>query len=202
MKANISLLLNAILLVAVIYLFTQLPGGEKSSETSTNSQVSASQNSSHGGSIVFVEYDSILFKYNMVSDMQEELLAERSRLESRLQTEVNKYRSEVQTFQERAPYFSERQRNIEQERLMAKEQEIMQLEQNLSMEFAQRQEALNLKLEQQLQDLFSSEEYKNQHVMIFGKGTGSNLLFADSTLNITQKVVEKLNSDYLLNNAK
>lgn len=195
MKFNISSVLNIVLLVAVGYLYYL---NFSSSDTKKNSEKKTQESTiePNSNSIVYVEYDSILTQYNMVSDMQEELLSEKTKMETRLQIEVENYKKEVQTFQERAPYFSDRQRQIEQESLLNKEQEIMQLEQNLNYEFADRQSALNDKLETKLQDLFKSNEFSNQHIMIFGKGVGSNLLFANSGLNITKQVIEKLNDDY------
>lgn len=198
MKFNFSSALNIVLLVAVGYLYySNFSGGNSESKSSKTTEGKVIEPNSNA--IVFVEYDSILTKYNMVNDMQEELLAEKNKMETRLQIEVENYKKEVQTFQERAPYFSDRQRQKEQERLISKEQEIMQLEQNLSYEFADRQTALNEKLETKLQDLFKSDEFSNQHIMIFGKGVGSNLLFANSGLNITNLVLARLNEDYEAN---
>jgi len=193
MKLNLSSILNIVLLVAVGYLYYQ-NFSEPSQKAKAKIEKRVAQ--PNDNAIVYVEYDSVLTKYNMVNDMQQELLLEKTKMETRLQVEVENYKKEVQTFQERAAYFSERQRQKEQEVLMAKEQEIMQLEQNLQYEFADRQTALNTKLETKLQDLFRTEEFSNQHIMIFGKGIGSNLLYADAGLNITNLVIERLNEDY------
>lgn len=201
MKQTISLVLNFVLLIAVAvlyYLHFSASHSHNTSETTPSKKDQQRINSNNLDlPLVYVNSDTILERFDMVGVIQAELLEEKSRLERRLQSEAEKYQQEVERYQGIAASLSPRQRAIEEEAILKKQQEIYQLEEKLSIEFAERERKLSEQLKQKLNELFEQPEYRSKYQVILSRGVlGSNILYADSAMNITDMVIEDLNNNY------
>lgn len=201
MKQTISLVLNFVLLIAVAVLYYLHFSASHSHDINTEKPSKTQQQRANSNSLnlplVFVNSDTILERFEMVGVIQAELLEEKSRLERRLQTEAEKYQQELERYQGIAASLSPRQRAIEEEAILKRQQEIYQLEETLSIEFAERERKLSEQLKQKLNELFEQPEYRSKYQVILSRGMlGSNILYADSTMNITDMVIEDLNNNY------
>lgn len=201
MKQTISLVLNFVLLIAVAVLYYLHFSASHSHDVNTEKPSKTQQQRANSNSLnlplVFVNSDTILERFEMVGVIQAELLEEKSRLERRLQTEAEKYQQELERYQGIAASLSPRQRAIEEEAILKRQQEIYQLEETLSIEFAERERKLSEQLKQKLNELFEQPEYRSKYQVILSRGMlGSNILYADSIMNITDMVIEDLNNNY------
>ena len=201
MKQTISLVLNFVLLIAVAVLYYLHFSASHSHDINTEKPSKTQQQRANSNSLnlplVFVNSDTILERFEMVGVIQAELLEEKSRLERRLQTEAEKYQQELERYQGIAASLSPRQRAIEEEAILKRQQEIYQLEETLSIEFAERERKLSEQLKQKLNELFEQPKYRSKYQVILSRGMlGSNILYADSIMNITDMVIEDLNNNY------
>lgn len=201
MKQTISLVLNFVLLIAVAVLYYLHFSASHSQDVNTEKPSKTQQQRANSNNLnlplVYVNSDTILERFEMVGVIQAELLEEKSRLERRLQTEAEKYQQELERYQGIAASLSPRQRAIEEEAILKRQQEIYQLEETLSIEFAERERKLSEQLKQKLNELFEQPEYRSKYQVILSRGMlGSNILYADSTMNITDMVIEDLNNNY------
>jgi outer membrane protein len=78
---------------------------------------------------------------------------------------------------------------------MKKEQEIMKLEQRLTMEFEQEGLAKNKALRDSINSFIKTYNNTKGYDFILTK-FGDNLLYANEALNITQEIVDGLNREY------
>ena len=164
----------------------------------TQAPQAASLDSVQGIKIAYVEYDSLMAKYNLAMDIHKEMM----RKESNINNTIEQKASALQ--EEQAEFTRKYQNNVfataeraqsEYERLARKEQEIMQLQQTLVAEY----ERELLEHHRQLRDSVNNyiKEYNSTkgYDYILTK-VGDNILYANEALDITQEIVDGLNSRY------
>jgi outer membrane protein len=186
---NTSLIWNAILTVAVGVLF--FLHFKSTSPT-------ASTTSGSSKSIVYVNTDSLLANYDYFKDAMKELENKRFRLETDLNAKGKSLQNEAAFFQQKAQQgnMSEDQARTTQQQLVKKEQDLIAYRDNasraLSVEEAKKQEELLNKI----QDFLKNSNKQNNYDIVLGYSKGGGVLFANTNLEITKKVIEGLNKEY------
>ena len=201
MMKNISIVLNGVLLVAVVvlYILFFVPGktgkfsGRKISESIGSDTMAQS-------GIVYINIDSVLQKYNMYFDLSADLQEKLKTSEAQLASKEQSLRKEMEDFQykvDRGLVTRAEAENLQQQ-LMQKEQSLYQLQNSLQMQLAEEEQVAQRKvlnsIMEYLKNLEESGAYQYQFVL--GTTFGGNILYADENMNITQAVVEGLNSEY------
>jgi len=189
---NLSLILNGILAVAVIYLYVLHFSGGSPAEPEQASNVSA------GGipKIAYVNSDTLLQYYDFFQDKRAELEDKAQKLQSDYETRAKGLQSEITAFQRNAGSMTMNQARALEEDLMKKQQNLVQYQQNLSTELMQEEAKVNEELYEKVAEYL--EEYgANQNfkvVLTYTKNSG--VLYADDSLDITRVVVDGLNERY------
>ncbi len=192
---NLSLVLNIVLLVAVgVLYFLHFSGSspmEMTEEDSVDSTAIA-----ENVTIAYVHTDSLLNNYKYFQDLSDKFEGKRSRLERELQGQAQVFQREVQTFQQTAGSMTMNQARAKQEELQQREQNLLmrreQLQSQLMQENAKSQNELYDKIAAYLSDY--GKDKKLKMVLFYSKG--SNILYADDALDITNEVIKGLNEEY------
>ncbi len=190
---NLSLILNGILAVAVIYLYVLHFSGNGSAETAQSSGSSVS-----GGmpKIAYVNSDTLLQNYDFFKDKRAELEEKAQKLQADYENRAKGLQGEITAFQRNAGTMTMNQARALEEDLMKKQQNLMQYQQNLSNQLMQDeakvQEELYDKVAEFLEEYGTDENFKV--VLTYTKNSG--VLYADDSLDITKTVVENLNQRY------
>lgn len=192
---SVSTFLNVVLLIAVGVLY-YLQFSSKSATNSVDPVETETNALKVDANIVYLNTDSLWEQYEYVQKMKADLLDEKQRLESQYERELRAFEQDYINFQERAARFSDRQRQIEQESLMQKEQEMLALKENLAIKLAQSEQDKNLEIQNAIYRVLDDFNIQNKHTMIFGMSATSDLLLANPNLDITKQIVAKLNEDY------
>lgn len=193
---NLSLILNGILAVAVIYLYVLHfsnggPGvaGNESDSLSVNTTASVPK-------IAYVNSDTLLEYYTFFQDKRVELEEKAKELQSNYENRARGLQSEIETFQRNAGSMTINQARAVEEDLMKKQQNLAQYQQSLSAQLAQEEAKVNEELYEQvsayLDEYGKNEDYKV--VLTYTKNSG--VLYADDSLDITRSVIEGLNTRY------
>ena len=188
-----SLIINAVLAIAIAILFyLQLSGDSKSS---SGSYTGASA-SGEGLKIVFFNADSLLTNYRMYDVEREELKKKTQEYESRLAGDQRSFEKEAREFQQRAEYLTITDRESRQEKLMRKQQELMQLQEKLSGQLmrdeAEMTERIFDTIEAYLKEYVAE---KNIHyVLSYSRGGG--IWYANPANDITEDLVAELNKRF------
>lgn len=191
MKANISLVLNGILLIAVAYLLSQhLSSGKgKAEETPAADTAAASPN------IVYVNADTLVEQYEYFRQQKEALdkrQAEASqRLNQRMATLENEFRGVQQKIQQ--GLLTPNQIADEEQRLGRKQQELVAEQEKLSKELMAETQRIQLELEDELRQSLDQMRERRGYDYILQYGQGSSVLLAADSLDITAEVLEILN---------
>lgn len=195
---NISLILNAVLIVAVIVLFILVLG--KKSNSPVQGFIGGND-STLGGKlpIAYVNIDSLLLNYQFAKESNESLIkkAEDSRLD--LNVKDRQLQGEMAEFQrklENNAFLSRERAEQEQARLVRKQQDLQQLNGQLSKELMDAQQ----KMSEQLRDTINKflKEYNKdmKYQFILSNTASDNILLSDEGYDITGEVIELLNARY------
>lgn len=195
---NISLIINAVLGVAVIVLFILVLGGKN------NGGVAGVQ---FGGDstltvklpIAYVNVDSLLLNYQFAKESNETLLKKQEDSRLDLNVQARQLQGEMAEFQrklENNAFLSRERAEQEQNRLMRKEQDLQQLNAKLSQELMEVQQKVSEELRDTINAFLKEYNKDKKYEMIISNTASDNILLANEGYDITQEVIEVLNERY------
>ena len=163
----------------------------------SDSKIPAVQsNTTNSIRIAYVNSDTVSKYYDFAALIQTKLRNKRSSAEIQLKDKMNSYQKLRADFEKAAPIMGEREKMEKAQNIMNLEQEIMRVEQDLTDQLAQ-------------EELVLTESYilkTNEFMQIIGKELGYDfvlsfriggpMLYADSTHDITEEVIQLLNKRY------
>ncbi|MCT4604271.1 MAG: OmpH family outer membrane protein [Marinifilum sp.] len=188
---NLSVALNAVLVVAVAILyFVQFSGkGEaKGVETVAGE-----------GAVVYINTDSLLSNYNFSRDLNEKFLKKQEDSRTDFNFKAQKLEKEAVEFQRKLQNngFLTRQRAQEaQQKLIAKQQNLQQLDRELSAELMGEQNANSKRLFDSVTNYLKQYNSTRNYSLILSTTKGGNVLFSQDGLDITQEIIDGLNARY------
>jgi outer membrane protein len=190
---NISLYLNIVLFIAVALLYIDRFSGN-GGDKGQNSQVSTSAT----GDIVYINIDSLLNSYDLYNDLKTSLMQEQQSLEASLNTKSKAYQRKAMEFQDKVQkrLVTQAQAEQMQQQLMNEQQSLLQLKDQLSMQLAEKEQKMNKQIFERVTSYLKKYNKSGKHKIILGNTMGSNVLEADSTLDITNITLKGLNEDY------
>jgi outer membrane protein len=191
---KLSIALFAVLFVAVACLFFLHFTGNKDGKSAKESN----QNEVQSQGIAFVNIDSVIFKFDMFFDRRADLMEKQKKAEAEYNSKENLLKKNAADAQEKVNkgLVTRAQASEMEQALYQQQQELLALQQKLQSDLAEEEQVMN----RQIVDYITSylEENKSQYnyQFILGKSFGSPVLYGDSGLDITQKVLEALNLKY------
>jgi len=193
MKANISLALNAILIIAVIYLFTQF-GNRPAAEPAAESDNPAAAETLD---IVYLNVDSLLENYTEFRERQESLAARQQEASQRIQRRMQALEKEFMEVQQKVQQglLAPNQIAEEEQRLGKKQQSLQAEQERLSRTLGAEQQELSQRFRDRLMGLMDSLRDAREYDYILQYGQGSGVLGARDTFDITTEVLDILNSE-------
>lgn len=202
---NISLALNALLIIAVGFLYYLHFSGTKktASETETSTDTSkvkldVKPTEIKNYPIVYVNGDSLYEEYEYVKEIKKDLLARQKNMEAAYQSQVADFQKKYYELQQRAQagQINQDVAKVEEEALGKQKSYIDGLEKNLGKlqeEIAQKNQGITVLISEFLERYNKEGHYK--YILAYTSISGS-LLFADKNLDITNEVVAGLNAEY------
>ena len=198
MKEKLHYAIEAVLAVAVIILFVfQFSDNKKSS----GSKSIASEGKGISGEympIAYIEIDSLMSSYTYATDLNEQMVKRVENSRANFTEKMRRFDSEVAEFQRKAQtnaFLSQERAEAEQQRLLKKQEELQNLEAQLSQEISEE----NFRMSTDIRNTIITQlrEYNNgkNYQIVLGK-MNDNILYADDAYNITTEVVEFLNKQY------
>lgn len=152
--------------------------------------------------IVFINTDSLFNKYDMYKDLQEELLAEKIKLEAKYKKELEKLEKEYYELREKAPFMTQSQGEAAQADLMKKQQDLVEMEQDLSSKFVKKETELVERIRKSLETYITELNKEKKYNFVLGKSNLSGILYADKGLDITDELILGLNKSYQASKSK
>ena len=148
--------------------------------------------------IAYVDYDSLLTNFNLAQEMQKELIREEMKINNIIEKERKNLQEEVAAFENKVQnnvFATQERAQAEYEKIMKKDQELMQRSQTLIAEFDKLSFTKSNEVTQNIADYIQEYNSDKKFDFILTK-MGGNMLYANEALNITNEVVEGLNAKY------
>lgn len=149
--------------------------------------------------VAYIDTDSLLRQYGLAIDLQEELLKKEEKSRTNFNEEAKKLQSQMTEFQRKVQnngFLSRERAEQEQRNLMARDQELQNLNTKLSQELMGEQEILNRQLRDTLTTYLTELNFDGRYKLILTNTMGDNVLYSVPGTNITQQVADALNKRY------
>jgi len=195
---NLSLILNAVLAIAVIVLFVKV----FSNNPKSPSEKSFFKNDSLNTGllpIAYINVDSLLLNYQFAKEANESLIKKQEDSRLSINTKARQLQTEMGEFQrklEANAFLSRERAEQEQSRLLKRQEDLRELDGQLSQQLMQVQQ----KMSEQLRDTINSflKEYNKdqKYQLILSNTSSDNILYATEGLDITPEITDLLNKRY------
>ncbi len=196
---NLSLILNAVLLVAVAVLF-YLHFSNKNPSPASVSAASPLPAKTVGAApttqYAYVQVDSLLRNYDYFKDTQDSLEKRRQQLEKEVAGRTRSLENEVVAAQRQANSMTLEQAQLTEQNLRRKEQELMRYQNELGRQFAESEQKKNEELINNITKYLEKYTQDKPYKIVFGYSKGGGILYAANRFDITQDVLKGLNQDY------
>tara|TARA_B110000967_G_C18811341_1_gene523762 strand:+ start:628 stop:1242 length:615 start_codon:yes stop_codon:yes gene_type:complete len=149
--------------------------------------------------VVFINNDSLFEHFEMYKDLQDELLAEKIKLEGRYKRELEKLEKEYLELREIAFSLTQAQGEAAQTELMQKQQGLVKMEQDLTIKFSRKENELVTKIKWAIEEYLTRMQEEYGYDFVLGKSNMGGIHFANQGRDITPMVLAGLNREYLAN---
>ena len=168
-----------------------------SNEKKGDAPAAAASGSSNSETIVFVNQDTLLSKYDYAKDMRTRLETKGKSADGDLNSRGQAFQREVAEYQRNANTMSADQRQATEQRLQRKQQELQQYQQNATAEFQNAQGTEGNKLYDKIAEFAKTyaKEKGYKLVLTYSKANPT-VLYGDTTLDVTADVLKRLNEAY------
>jgi|GEM_PF-1912898 len=202
MNKNIQIALNVVFALGIGYLlFTQSQQGESAKDIEEAVEEQMTEEVDEPLQVRYVNSDTIWSNYLFVDEMRDNLSKKQEEYRSDLERRLRAFEKEVMEFQQNAPSMSQFEGQEKQKQLLAKEQELTRLQEDLSVKLMEMEDKMKRDLRKSI--LSYLKRYRNEKVdVILDFSTSSSVLMIDDSLNLTQEVLKGLNEEYNQKNTK
>jgi len=191
---NLSLILNVVLLVAVAALFYLHFAGPKSKND-------ASLELPKDLKIAYINSDSVLQNYDYFKVNKDRLESKGKKLDQDLQNRAQSLQGEFEQYQRSASTLTQGQARAVEEDLSKKRQNLEMYQQSLSQEMLADQEKVNLEIYRRVTEFLKQYGQQNGLQVVLKYNPQSDLLFANSAMDISKEVSAGLNDSFKLEQA-
>ncbi|MBK7133136.1 MAG: OmpH family outer membrane protein [Bacteroidales bacterium] len=190
---NLSIALFAVLFLAVVGLYFLHFTGNKKSKTSDGSV-----NELPAGGIAYVNIDTVIFRFDMFADRREELVTKQKSAEAELNSKGTQYEKGVRDYQDKVNKGLVTRATAAQmeQALTQQQQELLTLRDNLQSNLMEEEQVMNRQILEYITTFLEENKATYNYQFILGKSFGSVVLYGDSGLDITQKVLDAINVKY------
>lgn len=196
---NTSLIINAVLAIAIAVLFV-LHFGSKNDTTGSKGTKVAVQSGEL--KVAYIKLDSLLVNYTLAQDLHEDFAKKQEAYNTEFGKKRQEFEKQAVAFQEklkRGGFLSQELAMRERDRLAGQEQEIKKMDYELSNKLAEIQQKNNLQLIDSVKTHLELYNKAHNYTYIIN---GSNVLIGAEGLNITKEVLTSMNGSYTAKSKK
>ena len=195
---NLSLIINAELAVAIVVLFVLVLSNK--SNSATKHAVTGKDTIISGKlPIAYVNVDSLLLHYQFAKDANESLIKKQEESRATINSRAIQLKGEMDEFQRKLnnnAFLSRDRAEQEQARLQKKQQELQELDGNLSKQLMQIQQKMSEQLRDTINVFMKGFNKDHKYQLIISNTSSDNVLFAEKGYDITEEVTKALNERY------
>ena len=194
---NINYVINGVLAVAVVILYVMQFSDKK--ESGVTRTFASAGDTTALLPIAYVNVDSLLLNYNYSKDLNEIILKKQENSRANITQKARSLESEMKDFQrkiENNAFLTRERAEQEQQRLLKKQEELQNLDNQLAQELMQEQQKLNEQLRDTIVSQLRAFNQDKGFQVVFSNTVGDNILLAGDSYDITAELLEFLNKNY------
>jgi outer membrane protein len=194
---KLSLIISVLLAVSVFTACTKQPATESkvaNSKTTVNTDKLP---------IAYINVDSLLLHYQFAKDANESLIRKQEDSRMKINSMARNLQVEMGDFQrklENNAFLSRDRAQQEQTRLQKKQQELQEMDGNLSKQLVQVQQKMSEQLRDTINKFLKEYNKDGKYAIIFSNTSNDNILYADPKYDITAEVTKLLNQRFAAKN--
>ncbi len=194
---RLPLILNIVLAVAVVALYVLYFTGIGSPKKNSSFE-GLPAGSANGGSIFYVQIDSVLSHFDMATDLSGELQSKFNASEAEFQAKQKAYQNDVNDYQYKAQrgLITRSEAQTTEQELYAKQQNLAKLQQDLTQDLQEKQTVMNRQVINAIMEYLKQNSSQLNYKYVLGTSFGGNILYANDSLDITKNIVTGLNQNY------
>lgn len=196
---NTNLIINGVLAAAVIALFVlNFTDGDKAATEGGSKPAQATMSQSGDLKIAYFNVDSVLANWDMYFQIQQELAAKQTSLESEFGSQQQAFMSRVEDAQYKIQRGLVTRAESEQlqVQLGEEEQRLVALQNQFGMQMQEESAVKNRQMIDKIEQYLEKFNDAYGYTYIFSYSFGGNLLYGDDAFNITDLVIEGINVEY------
>lgn len=198
---NLSPVLNVVLLIAVAVLYVLHFTAPKNEISGKQEHDTLSMNASKL-SIAYINIDSVMLHYKMYDDIAGDLQGKVKASEAKFQSQQRTFQKNVDDFQYKVQRGLVTRSEAEelQNKLAAEEQSLAALQNQLQYQLAEEQQVAQRKVLNAIMEYLKIMDGAEKYQYILGNTFGGNIMYANESLDITNRVIDGLNDAYKASN--
>jgi outer membrane protein len=194
---RLPLILNIVLAVAVVALYVLYFTGIGSPKKKLSFD-GLPAGSANGGSIFYVQIDSVLSHFDMATDLSGELQGKFTASQTEFENKQKAYQNDVNDYQYKAQrgLITRSEAQTAEQELYAKQQNLAKLQQDLTQDLQEKQTVMNRQVINAIMEYLKQNSSQLNYKYVLGTSFGGNILYANDSLDITKNIITGLNQNY------
>jgi outer membrane protein len=192
---KLSVVLYVVIFIALIGLyFLHFTGKKKNISTDTTESVAGVP----AEGIAYINIDSVIFKFNMFFDRRADLMEKQKSAEAELNSKGSQYEKGARDYQDKVNKGLITRATAAQmeQSLMQQQQDLVNLRDKLQSDLMEEEQVMNRQILEYITRFLEENRSEYNYQYILGKSFGSVVLYSDTALDITKKVLDALNEKY------
>jgi outer membrane protein len=189
---KLSIVLYVVLFLAITGLYFLHFSGSKKTESTDSVPVLPAQG------IAFINIDSVIFRFDMFFDRRNELISKQKNAEAELNSKGSQYEKGAKDYQDKVNKGLVTRATAEemQKSLLQQQQELVSLRDKLQSNLMEEEQVMNRQILEYITKFLEENRSEYNYQYILGKSFGSVVLYSDNSQDITQKVLDAINTKY------
>ncbi len=142
--------------------------------------------------IVYINTDTLLENYPYYDSLKKQFEKKHDSLDRIMTNRMKALENEIKAYQDRAIGMTEEQRQLEEERLLKKQQELGKMRQSLLNDLAEEEDRIMNDIYKNISTILKEYNQTRGYHFILGYQKGSGILFAHDSLDITREIITLL----------
>jgi outer membrane protein len=202
---NLSIFLNVVLAIAVgvLYYLHFSGGGNKVAavDTEESDEVTNAVQVEKGlSNVYYVNSDSLYGNFEMMKKLEEDLLAEKKKVEGQFKLKVSAFEAEYMDLQNKAEkgLLTSAEAQKKEAALINQEKNLKALQEKLTYDLMDKEDSVKNQIQEYIYNYLKKYQQENGMDFILGyTKAGGPVLYGNESLDITNEIVTGLNKDYL-----
>lgn len=184
--------------LSLLFLNACVSKGDSDETVGSSTEAAGKEVNTGTMKVGYVNTDSLSAQYELIKDVQDEIIAEQMRLEGQYQILVQGLQRDYNDAQAGSAGLSQEALAILQQKLAQKEQDVMMQKSRMENQLMEMEQNKTEAYLEKVQTFISDYAKSNGYDIIYGYNGLNNLLYIDKGYDVTTQVITALNEAYQL----